>query len=204
MKWGTILPGIQALLVKLTGLAAVNVGELDVGDQKFTSSKKKGQISFSIISVKSIGNDELRYAFDPDADENESMSVTVCGNREFTLGIRFEGFDHGFERAAAWYLERIFTRLSRPASAAALRAVECSWVGASPFVNLNATISDEDRIFSRGQRDFSFITVVNDADDDPADIGGFIETVELYSDTLDITPGTPAGLQIDTLITIAP
>lgn len=190
MNWDSILPGIQALLVKLTGL---QVGDADNGDQKFTSTKKKGQLSFSIVSVKHIGRDDVRREYDADDDE---LKITITGNREFALGVRFEGYDHAQgKHSAAWYLERIFTRLSRPDSVAALQAAGCSWVGVSPFINLNASISDEDRIFSRGQRDFSFLTAVNDADDTPG-YGDFIETVELYSDTLDDVSGTPLAKQI--------
>lgn len=190
MNWGALLTGISALLVKLTGL---QVGDADNGDQKFTSTKKKGQLSFSIVSVKHIGRDDVRRVYDADDDD---LKITITGNREFILGVRFEGYDHNHgKHSAAWYLERIFTRLSRPDSVAALQAAGCSWVGVSPFINLNASISDEDRIFSRGQRDFSFLTAVNDADDTPG-YGGFIETVELYSDTLDDVSGTPLAKQI--------
>lgn len=189
MKWDVLLPGLRALLAQLTGL---QVGEKDNGDQKFTSAKKKGQLSFSIMNVKTLGRDEIRREYDEDEDV---LTETICGNREFTLGLLFEGFDHSNKNAAAWYLERVVTRLSRSTSKAALLAIETSWVGVSPFVNLNLSISDDDRVFSRGQREFTFLTCVNDADDSDG-IGDYIQTVELYSDTLDDVSGTPLGQQI--------
>ncbi len=197
MNWEAILPGIQTLLVAVTGLRSANVGDADDGKQKFTSPVKKGQLSFKVVSVRHIGRDESRLE---EVSEGPSGPIhfeeTVCGNREFTLQLLFEGYDHSFTKSAEYYLERIFTKLSRRTSRAALAAVGCSWTGVSPFINLSAVISKEDRVYSRGARDFTFLTAVNDHDDDPSEWTGWIETVELYSNTLKDVSGTDTPTQV--------
>lgn len=209
MNWSTILPGIQALLVSITGLRSANVGDADDGKQKFTSAVKKGQLSFKVVSVRHIGRDETRLEevdvvtpgpSGPSGPEPDVHTIhleeTVCGNREFTLQLLFEGYDHSFSKSAEYYLERIFTKLSRRTSRAALDAVGCSWTGVTPFVNLSKVVSNEDRVYSRGARDFTFLTAVNDHDDDPSEWVGWIETVELYSNPLNDVSGDPASVQV--------
>lgn len=195
MNWSTILPGIQALLVSITGLRSANVGDADGGNQKFTSTVKKGQLSFKVVSVRHIGRDETRLE-EVDVAGDIHLEETVCGNREFTLQLLFEGYDHNFTKSAEYYLERIFTKLSRRTSRAALDAVGCSWTGVTPFVNLSKVVSNEDRVFPRGARDFTFLTAVNDHDDDPSEWVGWIETVELYSNPLNDVSGDPASVQV--------
>lgn len=194
------MPGISSLLAKLTGLVPANVGPADDGGQKFTKSKgsgkKKAQISFKVVSIKHIGRDVTTYALN---EAEDALVETVSGHRVFALQVLLESYDHGFSNTAEWYLERIFTKLSRSTSKAALRAIECSWVDVSPFVNLSAAISDDDRVFSRGARDFSFLTVVNDTDDSDDETIYWIETIDLYSNTLDGVDGEPLAdaLQIE-------
>jgi hypothetical protein len=195
VDWATILPGIQTLLVSVTGLRSANVGDADEGKQKFISPVKKGQLSFKVISVRHIGRDETRLE-EVDVDGDIHLEETVCGNREFTLQLLFEGYDHAFTKFAEYYLERIFTKLSRRTSKTALAAVGVSWTGVTPFVNLSRVISNEDRVYSRGARDFTFLTAVNDHDDDPSEWAGWIETVELYSNPLKDVSGDPASVQV--------
>lgn len=195
MNWSTILPGIQSLLVQLTGLRPGNVGAADDGGQKFTSTVKKGQLSFKVISTRGIGKDESRLEFDED---DEVLRETICGNREFTLQLMFDGYDHKPTRNAEHYLERIYTKLARQTSKDALRALGVAWSDCKPYVNLSASTSDDDRIFSRGARDFSFLTAVNDTEDSDDGIG-WIETVELYSDTLNDASGVALAKQISIL-----
>ncbi len=190
MRWDVILPGLSALLGKLTGLQVFE----ENSPQKATNAQLKAKLTFKVSSCVGLGEDEWRYTqhgAGPDQD------LTICGTRQFTLSVICEGYDAKATSAAYWYLERIYTRLSRPASNAALLALGVSWVDAGPFHNLSRPMGEGDRVFSIGQKDLMFTAVVNDSDDDPADFPiTTIAEVQLYSNTLNGADGVPLTKQI--------
>ncbi len=161
MNWGTILPGISALLATLTGLQRF---ERD-SPPKVTDSKLKAKLEFAVIACKGLGLDERIYTYDGDVvDPNARMVLTLRGYREFTLGIKCTSYDHGYTKSAEWHLERVYSRLSWPSSQKALNALGVAWVGAGSFQNLSGVMAPEDRVFSLGQKDFFFTAAVEETD----------------------------------------
>lgn len=190
MRWDLLLPGLALLLGNLTGLS---VTKADMPD-KVTDSALKAQLSFRITSCTGIGEDEWRYVADTDPTQQH---VTISGHRLFTLSVKCESYDATNTFMAPWFLERIYTRLSRPSSIAALQALGVSWVDNGPTLDLSGVISEEERIFSIGQKDLMFTAVINDADDDATDDPmATIQHVNLTSNTLDNVNGVPLTKQI--------
>jgi len=190
MPWNTILPGLAALLASLTGL---QITKTDM-PQKVTDSTLKAQLEFRITSCVGIGEDEWRYVADTDPTQQH---LTICGHRAFTLQVKCTSYDATNTNMAPWYLERIYTRLSRPANLAAMDPLGVAWTDAGPTLDLGQVISEEERIFSIGVKDFMFTAVVNDADTDPADDPqATIQHVNLTSNTLNNVDGTPLPVQV--------
>ena len=192
MRWDLILPGIVSLFVKLTGMPASAVTKADA-PSKVSNPKVKGQLTFKISACNGLGEDEWRYS--ENVDDPTAQDLTICGTREFTLSVLAETYDAANDKMAQWWLERIYTRLARPSSIATLNALGCSWVDSGTTVDLGAVISEEQRIFSRAQKDFMFTGVVNERDDDESQPTGVILHVELASDTLDGVDGNPLPKQ---------
>ncbi len=191
MNWDTILPGLATLLASLTGLQAF---ERD-SPPKATDPKLKAKLEFAVTSCSTVGRDERRYTYVGGPDPNASVTIAIHGNRQFTLGVKCISYDHSPTKAAEWFLERIYTRLSLPSSQAALNDLGVAWVGAAPFVNLSAVLRPEDRAFSLGQKDLFFTAAVTDqADSDPPI--GTIDSVTLTSVYLYDVDGSQLAQQI--------
>lgn len=190
MRWDLILPGLSALLAGLTGL---QITKTDM-PQKVTDSALKAQLEFRITSCVGIGEDEWRYTADSDPTQQH---LTICGHRAFTLQVKCTSYDATNTHMAPWFLERIYTRMSRPTSLDAMGTLGVAWIDAGPTFDLGQSSSEEERIFSIGVKDFMFTAVVNDADDDPADDPQpTIQHVNLTSNTLNNVDGTPLTRQV--------
>lgn len=198
MNWDVILPGLAALLASLTGL---QVKDRD-NSQEMTNPDPtaKGQLLYSVTSCSSVGIDELRYDPDPADPTGWTTKLLICGQRYFTLQVRFEGFDQGDTLSARFYLERIRTRLNFPSSNDAINKLGCAWADDGPFILLNNTY--DDRVFSVGTIDFMFNACVNEpdtsADDSPI---GYIQSVSIASHFLYDSSGSPASTQLNLTVT---
>lgn len=188
MRWDVILPGLAALLASLTGL---QITKTDM-PQKVTDSALKAQLEFRITACTGIGEDDWRYSADSDPTQ---QLLTVCGQRSFTLQVKCTSYDAANTSMAPWFLERIYTRLSRPASLAAMAALDVAWCEAGPTLDLGQSISEEERIFSIGVKDFMFTAAVNDADDADSP-QATIQHVNLTSNTLNNVDGNPLTRQV--------
>jgi len=205
VDWATVLPGIAALLARLTGLQTF---ERD-SPPKFTDPVLKAKLEFAVTSCVAVGRDERRYTYDGTVvDPNARMVLTIDGNREFVLAVKCVSYDHTPLHSAEFFLERIYTKLSWPSSQAALNAVGISFTGAEKFVNVSANISDADRVFSLGVKDFRFLASVTDTvPPDPTDVSHFgdspigtIDHVQLTSVYLYGVDGNPLGKQVGPIV----
>lgn len=206
MRWDIILPGIAALLARLTGLQSF---ERDSAP-KMTNAKAKAKLEFAVTACSTVGRDERRYTYATGPDLNATVTLVITGVRQFTISVKCVSYDHTPTKSAEWHLERIYTRLSWPSSQHALNAIGVSWVGAEKLVNLSsATGMSEDRVFSLGVKDFLFTALVEDSE--PADASpvtgdspiGTIDTVEIKSVYLFDVDGSQLGKQIDLVVSDA-
>lgn len=195
MRLDLLLPAIAALLGSLTGLDARD-GGMPAG---FTDPVLKAKLEYRVTAINGIGDDEWRYGDPGDGLEH----LTICGTRKFTVSVRCESYDQSSNLSAQWYLERIYTRLSRPSALDALRAVDCCWIDSHSYVDLPTP--KDDRVWSIGVKDFVFTAAVNDSADDSAADSPIttIDTVQFVSQYLFQPDGvTQTRDQIDVTVTL--
>lgn len=156
MNWALILPGLAALLAKLTGLQQF---ERD-SPPKMTDPKLKAKLDYAVISCVAVGLDERRYV----ETSPGMMALSMYGQRQFALQVRCISYDHGPTMSAEYYIERIRSKLAWPSSQAAINALGCSWLPGGSFRNLSDTPVGEKRVFSIGAGDFSFLATIADSE----------------------------------------
>jgi|WetSurMetagenome_2_1015567.scaffolds.fasta_scaffold23242_4 hypothetical protein len=204
MNWQTLLSGVSSLIARLTGL---QVHDADA-PEPFTDPRVKGKLSFKVTSSHRIGGYEIRYGEkeitpepteeEPDPEPYSIVVASVCFHREFTLSVRFEGYDQTADNDVINYLEEVDARFGFPSSHETLLGLNCTLVSAEPSVKIPST--QQGRVFSCGKKDFIFLAVVNEEDDAGGDVG-YIHEVTIDSMYLRMPDGTPSKTQVHVQVT---
>lgn len=183
MPWGTIRDTIKAWAESASGLKAVWTEE----QRPFIDGP---HVLLNVISVAPVGVDETRAEEDLGAAVGEEIVQSQTGMRRFTVSCSAQNFiNQTAEKNAAYYLERLRTRLRWPSAHATFVAAGIAVVGTGPL-----SLGDYDfdgRRVSLASFDIMLQAAVSDADTGI----GYIETVEVSSaiedEAGDILPAPP-------------
>jgi hypothetical protein len=181
MHWSTIRPALIDLFSRLAlpygadapdGWGAAWEGRQD--NPGFTPPAVRFDLSLNITNVSSDGHDGTRYEYDEDDD---ALYETQFGMRRFTLQVQAFVHEHTDDLTELEILERIRTRIRKPSSLAALKAVNVGLIDVLAAVPIR--IVSNKRTISAGNMDVFFAAAVNDADPIPV---GWFERVVITSE----------------------
>jgi hypothetical protein len=142
MNWGTIRPGLKALITSLSGgLEAFWVDE----PRGFTDPSTQAILTLTIKSVTTIGWDEMSQLQDLTKPTGHELQDEWRGNRRFTLSIKAESEIQTDTGSAYQYLENVRDRLNFRGSCETLRGLDCVVVNLIPTEDLTAALDDRNR-----------------------------------------------------------
>jgi hypothetical protein len=178
MDFVTLQAGIEAWLTTLVGTdpkgAQVPVRELEAPQQM---APNRVWCSYKIGTSQEVGRDFTVYDLDESLPSGEDNVPHQWAQRRFTLEISVESHNQTPGWAARNFLERVRTRLTRPSSLKALRALNVSILGHEPLANADRT--NAERSMSKAVLDVHMGHALIEADTSGAT--GVIETVEVES-----------------------
>ena len=179
MDWATLNATLLSVFSEIACDPIDNVPEFEARwrdrAQERMSPHYGHALYLKFINVATVGNDEVRYEYDPGEDTN---TATVCGMRRITLQLRSECTEETDELWALGILDRIQTRLVFPRYWDRFKdeanATFSSW---GPAQDVSAKV--DGRWQSMGTQDFVLFAAINETDPVPA---GWIEKLLLTSD----------------------
>jgi hypothetical protein len=190
----TIRAAIKTAVVAASGLSDSGAVEWK-GAKESAYGRPLIRCDMSLRSIRGVGGDELRREYNEDDDVQD---VTICGQRQGTLTLRFETQDGSDSGIALGYATRAMARLMRPSNLETLRAAKVSIAGFESIQTFD-NVKAQDRFLSVAVLDVQLNMAEVDTDDTEG-VGEFIESVQIDSDTLDNEAGDPVGNQISLLV----
>lgn len=183
LDWATINPAIEGLFASLAfpNRTPEFMAQWDGRGQKFTHSGTQTNIALKIASIAEVGEDETRIVT-IDIEGTPTQVYAQLGNRRIVLNIRVESHNNTDTTWAWQTVEKIRTRLRRPASLEALSALNMGLISTGPSVAVPVT---------RDGREWSIASLdvnLSARFCDPEDVSyGWIESVRLTSRVEDET-----------------
>jgi len=187
MDWETIEAALEKWFKLATGLSRV------IWDGQKAPMNERPYGELRIFATQGVGEDERRTSYDSTQAAGREMVREVCGHRLFTLGCKVRSRDNRPSKAAQAFLEKARTSLIKLSTLDIFKGAELAVVGAEPLVSLPGTFQGREESFA--SMDVRFCTVVNETD--PREQGGYIETIEVTSDFIDVDGNSlPSKLQL--------
>lgn len=169
IDWTNVKRTVKPLVARLCDITLTQVQWKD--EPASSAWTNAPTVYLTIKDVAEIGIDEERRQ----ANGNDDMTITVCGQRRFTLQVECESFQGPIDEArnAAAVLSRLKTRLRRSSTIETLHGIFGveTW---TPARKIDYVAND--RAISKYVLDLHCVTVDND-DDSTAGAGGFINEV---------------------------
>lgn len=177
INWALIKPTIQGQVSELSGLDINNVRWVD--EPSGLVNGVLPVIWLRVSSIQSIGIDEERY----DQNGTNDQTVTVCGQRTFTLSMRAESYtaDLADPLFAGTIIENVKTRVLRSTS----KFARSDAFGISNYIATKSFVYIEaGRPINTYVADFLCVCASNDIDT-TENAGGFINEA-IGTGTLDV------------------
>lgn len=191
MDWATIKEAVRTAMETASGVADV----FYQGEDEAAAFHAGDFLELRLRAPGALGIDEYRHEWD-----GAEVDFTIHGVRRFTIQVMAETMDQSVgETAPGQLLSDLRTRLRRPSILTALRAAEVAISEIRDVVE--ADYQSDGRRVSSASMEVVFNASEVDADT-AADGNGWIETVQLESDTLNDPGGTPLDpdQQVDTTV----
>lgn len=186
MDWAVQQAAIEKWFKGVTGLPVS-------WDKQAAQNNKRPSAELGVFSFKGVGEDELRFEVDDDADDGRDLLYTVVGHRLFTLTCKVRSRDNRPGYAAAAYLEKARTSLAFPSTRTIFSDAEIALVNAEALVELPGSFDNREESFA--VLDIHLSTVVNESDE--SEFATYINTVEVTSDLIDLDGNSlPNSIQI--------
>lgn len=166
---------LRALFAGLAGVPASNV--IWDGEPVPMVAPKAGQVqgllTLDVVARRTLGVDEERRTYNPDG----SMTLTLGGQRELVISLRADmyGSEEAFD-----LLENVRVGVGQDDVRASFRAAGVAFTQASNVQPLPGTV--DNRAISVASLDFFFNQAVTKTVNVAADVGNWIETVEISGD----------------------
>lgn len=140
--------------------------------------------TLQVIGERNIGDGDVSYTHNEDADAGSDMEPTVTGHVVYTVSVQVrnkssvQGQPLGHEQRAKAYLNVARASLQLPRVKDALNAANIGFVRNHDFQNLDEVVNEG--FVSRGSMDFEFTTTYTYT---PTDAGiSYVETAVISSD----------------------
>lgn len=193
IRWDLLNPGLETLI------AGIAFPDQDPTFKVFWNGRPKEQthsgtqtdILLSISDISNFGYDETRLI---EVDSQEVFAQ--YGVRLITITIRVESFNNTDKTWAFQTIEKIRTRLRRPASIAALNVLELSIV---EFGNaIPVSLPRDRREWSVAEMDVTFEHSICDAEDTSPNRITSVEVTSQIRDALGLLPTPPNWQEVIT------
>lgn len=170
MDWEPIREGVRTLVSTLTGLPA----SWSDRERGYVSDTTDAEAYLSVVSVVSVGRDEVRHETrELDPGPGHEVVPVLQGLRIWTLSVRVEVMHHADAAHATVYTSRLRSRLRLPSSQDALAALGCALVEVLPDVEISTVYDQRARSVHALDVRISAVSVEEDT------AIGWIESTEL-------------------------
>jgi hypothetical protein len=195
IPWTTVRPALEALFARLAGVPALATHTRDGGAEEFAFPADEDEagaggpleLTFHLVRVQTLGRDEQRMAYDPDAviagDTSGPGGAPATGGIVYTVTgpriVHIEAVIDTWDQLAPAhdYMRRFRDRLTLPSARAELNAVGLALSEAGDIQD--AAYEDEDgRQVSRYSCEFWFNAFSEESDDPITTIDQVISPIE--------------------------